>query len=283
MEHLPETRSAARRVGSRIGERQWPEKVNRRIEESKNVSPSDVRGRIWGSVGIEENMIAKFDIVGSSGSEPMLKEPPATRRVRQRSIVRMGAKEVTVVEPIRSTSRGSREGLREIDLDKVPARTQSASRTVRDEEETIGGKGDGGVKSSTGNWGKRQRRIIGWDNRDSSGSGDGSNRKRKGQRDGSSRRIGVGIGVVAEFKHRGMISGQGGSEPHVVIHLNIEGGSEGMRERGMRMVKVSEVWGVNRSARKEGWWEGRESLSRRLEQRGSRMAVTTNEIGTKAS
>jgi hypothetical protein len=184
----------------------------------------------------------------------------------------MGAKEVTAAEPIRSTSRGSREGLRQINLDKVPARTQSASRTVRDEEETIGGKGDGGVKSSTGNWGKRQRRIIGWDNRDSSGSGDGSNRKRKGQRDGSSRRIGVGIGVVAEFKHRGMI-----------MHLNIEGGSEGMRERGMRMVKVSEVWGVDRSARKEGWWEGRESLSRILEQRSSRMAATTNEIGTETS
>jgi hypothetical protein len=148
---------------------------------------------------------------------------------------------------------------------------------------TIGGKGDGGVKSSTGNWGKRQRRIIGWDIRDSSGSGDGSDRKRKGQRDGSSRRIGVGIGAVAEFKHRGMISGQGGREPHVVMHLNIEGGSKGMRERGMRMVKASEVWGVDRSARKEGWWERRKSLSRILEQRGSRMAVTTNEIGTEAS
>jgi hypothetical protein len=56
-----------------------------------------------------------------------------------------------------------------------------------------------------------------------------------------------------------------------------------MRERGMRMVKVSEVWGVDQSARKEGWWEGRESLSRMLEQRGSRMAVTTNETGTEAS
>jgi hypothetical protein len=80
-----------------------------------------------------------------------------------------------------------------------------------------------------------------------------------------------------------MISGQGGREPHVVIHLNIEGGSEGMRERGMRMVKVSEVGGVDRSARKEGWWERRESLSRILEQRGSRMAVTTDEISTEAS
>jgi hypothetical protein len=111
-EHLPETRSAARRVGSRIGERQWPEKANRRVEKWKDVGPSDVRGRIRGSVGIEENTIAEFDIVGSSGSETMPKEPPATRRVRQRSIVGMGAKEMTVVEPIRSVSRGSREGLR---------------------------------------------------------------------------------------------------------------------------------------------------------------------------
>jgi hypothetical protein len=108
-EHLPETRSAARRVGSRIGEKQWPEKANRRIKKGKNVGPSDVRGRIRGGVGIEENTIAEFDIVRSSGSEPMPKEPPATRRVRQRSIVRMGAKEVTAAEPIRSTSRGSRE------------------------------------------------------------------------------------------------------------------------------------------------------------------------------
>jgi hypothetical protein len=58
-------------------------------------------------------------------------------------------------------------------LDKVPAKTQSASRTVRDEEETIGGKGDGGVKSSTGNWGKRQRRIAAAAGMEATGRGKG--------------------------------------------------------------------------------------------------------------
>jgi hypothetical protein len=50
----------------------------------------------------------------------------------------------------------------------------------------------------------------------------------------------------------------------------------------MRMIKAAEIGDVNGSAREKGWWKRRESLSRILEQRSSRMAVATNKRGTEA-
>jgi hypothetical protein len=41
----------------------------------------------------------------------------------------------------------------------------------------------------------------------------------------------VGIRDVAEIKERRVVGRERGSEPHVVIHLDIEGRTEWMRER----------------------------------------------------
>jgi hypothetical protein len=106
----------------------------------------------------------------------MPEEPLAAGRVGKRSVVRMVAKEVGVVVAIQSTSRGSGKGLRQVDLNKAPTRPKSASRPVGDKEETVGRKGDGGMKSSAGSWGKRQRRVIGYNNRNSSSSSSSSSR-----------------------------------------------------------------------------------------------------------
>jgi hypothetical protein len=106
-QHLTERRSTARRIGRRSGEGQRPEKAKRGIEKRKNVGPSDVRGRVWGSVGAEKNTVAEFDVVGGSSSEAVPEEPPAGRRVRKRSVVGMVAEEVAAAVAIRSTSRGS--------------------------------------------------------------------------------------------------------------------------------------------------------------------------------
>jgi hypothetical protein len=86
-----------------------------------------------------------------------------------------------------------------------------------------------------------------------------------------------------KLKHGPMVSKQRGREPHVVIHLDVEGGPERMRKRRMRMIEIAEIGSVNGSAREKGWWKRRESLRRMLEQRSSRMAVAANEIGTEAS
>jgi hypothetical protein len=63
-------------------------------------------------------------------------------------------------------------------------------------------------------------------------------RKRRGRR-------GVGVGNIVKFEERGMISRKRGRKPHVVVHLNVEARTEGMRKRGMRMIEVTEVRSVD--------------------------------------
>jgi hypothetical protein len=57
------------------------------------------------------------------------------------------------------------------------------------------------------------------------------------------------------LKKRRVVSGQRRLEPHVVVHLYIEGRFERVRQRRMRMVKVSEVRGGDGCARKESRWK----------------------------
>jgi hypothetical protein len=73
--------------------------------------------------------------VGGRSSEGMPEKPPATRRVRQRGIIRVTAKEMTAAAAIRSTSRGSEKGLGQVNLDKAPAGAKSAGRAMGDKEQ----------------------------------------------------------------------------------------------------------------------------------------------------
>jgi hypothetical protein len=68
-------------------------------------------------------------------SEAEAEPPPATRRVRQRGIIRVTAKEMTAAAAIRSTSRGSKKGLGQVNLDKAPAGVKSAGRALGDKEQ----------------------------------------------------------------------------------------------------------------------------------------------------
>jgi hypothetical protein len=54
------------------------------------------------------------------GSEAMLEKPPTTREVGKGSVVGMVAEEVAAAVTVRSTSRGSGKGLRQIDVEKAP-------------------------------------------------------------------------------------------------------------------------------------------------------------------
>ena len=66
-------------------------------------------------------------------------KPPTTWRIGKRSVVR-------AVSAVQSAMSRRKAGLRQVDLDEAPARTKSASRTMGDEEEMIGGKGDRSMK-----------------------------------------------------------------------------------------------------------------------------------------
>ncbi len=76
------------------------------------------------------------------------------------------------------------------------------------------------------------------------------------------------VGQVLEAKERGVIGGQRGRKPHVVVHLDVEGGFEGMRDRRMGVIEVAEIRGVNGRARKEGGWGRRGCLRGIYDDRG---------------
>jgi hypothetical protein len=105
-------RRTARRIRRRLGEGQRAKEADRRVKKRKDVGPSDVGSRVRGGIGGKENSFTEFDVTGGSSSEAMPEKPPTARGIRERSIVRMAAEEVTVVTTIRGASRGSSEGLR---------------------------------------------------------------------------------------------------------------------------------------------------------------------------
>jgi hypothetical protein len=69
----------------------------------------------------------------------MPEEPPAARRVRKRIIIRMATEKMTIVTTISDAICRGKKGLRQIDLNEVPARAKSAGRAVGDEEEFVRG------------------------------------------------------------------------------------------------------------------------------------------------
>ena len=108
---------------------------------------------------------------------------------------------------------------------KVPARSKSAGRMVRDEKESILRKRDGGRKGSSSSrrdgW---NRRVVGrkdWDG--SSSSSSSSSRVRSWWKSSSSSSSSGSISVdnVAKFEQRRVVSGKRRREPHVVVHLDL--------------------------------------------------------------
>ena len=162
--------------------------------------------------------------------------------------------------------------MRQVDLDKVPARVKSASRMTGDEEETIGGKGDCCIS-----WERRNRRFG--MRADGSGGSSRNQSDRKRERCGNR---GVGVGNVAESKQRRVIGRQGRREPHVVAHLNIEGRFERIDQWGMRVIEAAEIGRVDGFTRKESRWKRRQGLGQVFEQRRCRATVKTDKAAAQA-
>jgi hypothetical protein len=163
-------------------------------------------------------------------------------------------------------------------LDKVPTGSEGASGTVGDEEETVRGEDDRGVKSRAGGVNRRNRGGIRRTDRNSSssrngGNGNGKRKRVRGSRDGN----------VLKLKHRRVISGQGRREPHVVVHLDAKRGFKRVDERGVGVIQITEIRGVDRCRRKEGWRKRREGLGGVFEEWRGRVSVATNEVGSETS
>jgi hypothetical protein len=85
---------------------------------------------------------------------------------------------MTVVTTVRNAIWRSFERLRQINLNQVPTWAKSASRTIRDKEEAVYRKKDGGMESSASSGGNGDRWVIGIANRDGGPGWNRSNRKR---------------------------------------------------------------------------------------------------------
>jgi hypothetical protein len=124
-------------------------------------------------------------------------------------------------------------------LDKVPAGSESASRSVGDEEEPVGRENDFSMKRSSGRRNRRNRRSVRRADMDCSGSwkrGNG-NSKWKRVRDGR-------YGDVLELKQRRMVGRQSRRKPHVVVHLNVERRFERVDKWGMGVIEITEIRSV---------------------------------------
>jgi hypothetical protein len=224
---LAEGRSTTWRIGGRFGEGEGTKKADGRVKKRKDVSPSNVGSGIGVGVWTEEDTGTEFDDIIGRDSKAVPKKPPATGRIRKRSVIGVAAEEVAIVTPIRSKVGRGIEGLREINLEEIPTRSKSASRAVGEEEQAVGRKSNSSMESSASGMNGRDRRVIGNADGDGSGSRDGSSRKGKRQSLGNR---GVGVGNIVKFEERGMIRRKRGRKPHVVVHLNVERRTKWMRK-----------------------------------------------------
>jgi len=93
--------------------------------------------------------VAVIDGAGGVDSVGVPFRPPSRVEVREIAVRRMASKEMNIV--VSSDSRISTTSVRivgkgKINLNQIPMRSEGISGRVRDEEESIGGLGDGGIE-----------------------------------------------------------------------------------------------------------------------------------------
>ena len=103
-------------------------------------SPSNVRSRIRGSGGVEEDTtIDEINDAIRRGRESMPKEPPSAGEIRKGDIIWVFAEEMTIIATISRIGTGSRvtKRLKKVKLNKVPAGSKGAGRSVGNVNEAI--------------------------------------------------------------------------------------------------------------------------------------------------
>ena len=127
----------------------------------------------------------------------MPEQPPAARRVGKGSIIGMLIKEMTIVAArgCKSSSGGGSHTHGKVDLNEIPARTESAGGAIRNKEEAISGGSDGSEERRAGGMKSGSRGVISRDD------GDGGSDRNGSMRGGDvSRGGGAGSCSVLEIK-----------------------------------------------------------------------------------
>ena len=155
-------RRATRWVIGRVGEAKRTEKAEARVEEWNSIRPSNVFGGGRNGGWQKKNTGTEVpDAVGSSAIT-VPERPETAGRVRQIHIIGVFGEEVAIVNTSCGARRSSsiQQALLQIDLNKIPASTQSRLRLVRNEEEVVGRSGNGSGKITSGGKSKRNGRVI---------------------------------------------------------------------------------------------------------------------------
>jgi hypothetical protein len=113
------------------------------VEKRKDIGPSNARGRVGGGGRVKQSVSTKVEGVIRKSGKVMPEKPPRAGRVQKGRVIGVSAQKVTaVMMTVRCAISGSKAGLLQVDLDKVPARPKIASRPTGDEEEAVGRKND---------------------------------------------------------------------------------------------------------------------------------------------
>ena len=133
--------AGAIRCISWVDEIKWPKEVVAGVGQVDGVGPGNVFGRVRGGGGWELNSGAIFNDAVGGHSVFVPQRPPAAMLFREGSVSSREGEEVAV-----EVARGKVGGcsLREVDLDKGELGAEGGLEAVGDEEEFVGGVGDGG-------------------------------------------------------------------------------------------------------------------------------------------
>ena len=88
---LTERRGATGRIGRRIGKGKGAEKTDVRVKERENIGPGNVGSRGRDGGGVVQDTSTELDGAGGGAGEPMPKEPPTARWIRERCVSGMFA------------------------------------------------------------------------------------------------------------------------------------------------------------------------------------------------
>jgi hypothetical protein len=121
---------------------------------------------------------------------------------------------------------------------------------VRDKEEAIGRTGDGSKEGRSCTWSGRDKGVVVWEDGDGCSNWERGRRRWKRWPEGSGTR--TGLDRVSKLKQRRVCGGIS-REPDIIVHLDIEGGFQRVKNRRMGVVGVTEAGCVDRSAGEQGW------------------------------
>ena len=229
-----------------------PEEMTSRVGERDGGGPSDKFGRIRSASRGDELDGAEFHYAVKRADRVVVPlGPPTTQRMAHVFIGRMLHEEVDVVDAgsmgIDAVRVGGGENV--VDTNKVPARASGTGRKIRNKEKFVGtGSKGGGESCRPRGWGWGAIWMSNWN-----GKGVHGSERWKGARVN-------GIKECSGLDGARRVTGSSGrrwvGEPYFIVLLDLQVALQGIGERGVTVVEVSEVGAVNRGAGKNAGGDG---------------------------